>query len=76
MRAYVVRDRYPVRVPSESSARTFAIANLHNTAASRQENVIGGFRRRYTEEDLRMFAAEDELDPERLERLRAFLQEE
>ena len=75
MMPYVVRERYPLRVPIESSARTFAVADLHNTAASQQENIIGRFRR-YTEEDLRMFADEDELNPERAQRLRAFLQEE
>jgi hypothetical protein len=46
-----------------------------HTASSQQE-ILPRPTRRWTEDDLRIFAEEDELDPERAQRLRGFFQVE
>lgn len=60
--------------PAASSEQVFSHPEGH-TAASQQE-ILSRPTRRWTEEDYRIFAEEDYLDPERARRLEAFLRAE
>ena len=85
-----VSDRPYRLVPSESSAAWIALDTIlrpvasseqainhpeGHTAASQQE-ILPRPTQRWTEDDLRIFAEEDELDPVRAQRLEAFLRAE
>ncbi len=80
---------YKLKVPNESNAVRIILGtmlrpvpsssqvqdHLEGHTAASEENILGGFRR-WTKEDLEIFAEEDELDPERAQRLEAFLRAE
>jgi hypothetical protein len=79
---------YKLKVPNESNAMRMVLGTmlhpvpsssrvrnrLEEYTAASEENILGF--RRWTEEDLEIFAEEDELDAERAQRLEAFLRAE